>query len=139
MHYPSFLLTALLSTIPRASGECHRSGETWGGDKFTALEAAQRLCTDGSLAETDYGYGEFKTFCVNLSTVKKVDFTVMVGRNVIGDGFRISSADCTDRLHREINGCDHGGRSSYEQGEGGPEGSNVVWDFSADPGSGQCA
>ncbi|KAF5669044.1 hypothetical protein FDENT_11640 [Fusarium denticulatum] len=139
MHYPSFLLTALLAAIPRASGECHRSGETWGGDKFTALEAAQRLCTDGSLSPTGYKRGEFKTFCVNLSTLKKVDFTILVSGNVIGEGFSISSADCTDRLHREINGCDHGGRSSYKQGEDNPEGANVVWDFSADPGSGQCA
>ncbi|KAF5970916.1 hypothetical protein FCOIX_10139 [Fusarium coicis] len=130
MHYPSFLLAALLAAIPRARGECHRSGETWGGDKFTALEAAQRLCTDGSLAVSDYRRGEFKTFCVNLSTLKKVDFTVLVGGNVIGEGFSISSADCTDRLHREINGCDHGGRSSYKQGEDNPQGANVVWDFS---------
>ncbi|KAH7242666.1 hypothetical protein BKA59DRAFT_457234 [Fusarium tricinctum] len=84
MHYPSLLLATLLATLRRVSGECHRSGETWSGDKFTALEAAQRLCTDGSLAETDYGFGEFKTFCVNLSTLKKADFTVMVGRNVVG-------------------------------------------------------
>ncbi|KAH6953475.1 hypothetical protein DER45DRAFT_598143 [Fusarium avenaceum] len=139
MHYPSLLLATLLGTLPAVSGECHRSGETWSGDKFTALEAAQRLCTDGSLAETDYTYGEFKTFCVNLSTLKKADFTVMVGRNVIGSGFRISSANCTDRLHREINGCNHGGRSSYEEVGNGPEGSNAVWDFSADPSTGQCA
>jgi hypothetical protein len=125
MHYSPLLISAILAALPTVNGNCHGSGETWGGDKFTALEKAQTLCTDGRLGETSYGFGEFKTYCVNLSSKKKADFTIMVGRNVIPEtGFWLNKDECTEYLHKEINGCGHGGRTTYGSG------TQVTWTFS---------
>ncbi|KAM0490461.1 hypothetical protein ACHAP8_011564 [Fusarium lateritium] len=138
MHFSPLLLTAFLATFSTVSGECHRSGETWGGDKFAALEAAQRLCEDGTLGNIPYSYGAFRTACVNLSSKKKVDFTIIKAKNIVNPTHLYSNT-CTSMLQKEINGCEHGGRSTQYELGGQPQEASPTYDISSDPNAGQCA
>ncbi|CEI41799.1 hypothetical protein FVEN_g3776 [Fusarium venenatum] len=139
MYFSYLLLTAFLATFSTVNGECHRSGETWGGDKFAALEAAQRLCEDGTLGNIPYSRDAFRTACVNLSSKKKVDFTIIKGSNIINPT-HLSSNICTAMLHKEINGCEHGGRSPQWENDGTtPQEASPQYDISSDPNAGQCA
>lgn len=100
--------------------ECHGSGESWGAEKFLALQTAQEYC-DGIINGPFSTAGQYINKCVNLSSNKKMDFFLRYDSDIPADGpaRAVDKGLCTEYFHREINGCDHGGRSSYPGTEGG--------------------
>ncbi|TVY64542.1 hypothetical protein Focb16_v016371 [Fusarium oxysporum f. sp. cubense] len=116
--------------------ECHGSGETWGAEKFLALQTAQENC-NGIINGPFTTGGQYIRKCVNLSSTKKIDFFLRYNTDIPTDrpARAIDNNLCTEYFHREINGCDHGGRSSYP-GTAGGTGALTV---SADPNEGNCA
>ncbi|KAI7764514.1 hypothetical protein LZL87_003719 [Fusarium oxysporum] len=139
-------LTSLLISIGATSAvafpgslqkrECHGSGETWGAEKFLALQTAQENC-NGIINGPFTTDGQYIRKCVNLSSTKKMDFFLRYDTDIPADGPArpIDKNLSTEYFHREINGCDHGGRSSYPGTVGGTGALTV----SADPNEGNCA
>ena len=92
-------------TIPSTPRSEHR----WGGEKGFAVELAQRACREYFLGNYN-NKGETRYRCFNLSSSKKVDFTV----ELLSNGVRNLFVDeCFEGLRREIEGCEQGGQSSY--------------------------
>ncbi|KAG8358515.1 hypothetical protein FVEN_g3777 [Fusarium venenatum] len=139
MKYASFL-AALAATSAAAmpnslhKRECHGSGETWGAEKFKAIQTVQELC-DGQINGPFNTNGQYIRRCVNLSSNKKMDLFVRYDEGQFDGVTRyIDKEDCVGYLQREINGCEHGGRTTYERTV--TPGKVTV---SADPNSGNCA
>jgi len=89
---------------------CFGSGESWGGDKSNALTQAQTFCR--SVANVDILPGDQRWACKNLSSSKKVDFTV---KNIHTFMNSLNYDDCYYYLIKEINGCGRGGAT--DQGD----------------------
>jgi len=105
MALPSAEPVAPEHTIQKRS--CYSSGVTWGGDRGNAYGKATEACKGfvGTFSSKDIKYA-----CRNLSSKKKVDFTL----HYIGSGSRdIAEAECYDGLRKEIDNCDRGGSTSY--------------------------
>ncbi|CVL10447.1 uncharacterized protein FPRN_12959 [Fusarium proliferatum] len=141
MKLTSFLIaigatSAVAFPSPLQKRECHGSGESWGAEKFLALQTAQEYC-DGIINGPFSTAGQYINKCVNLSSNKKMDFFLRYDSDIPADGpaHAVEKNLCTEYFHREINGCDHGGRSSYPGTEGGTGALTV----SADPNEGNCA
>ncbi|KAF4978436.1 hypothetical protein FDECE_18216 [Fusarium decemcellulare] len=145
MRFTTYISVSILAAAAMVNGDCQGSGESWGGDRFKALEEAQRLCGDGSLGETNYAENQFKHFCVNISSNKKADFAILVGSPLVRD-IRLNKDLCVKYIQNEINGCGQGGRSTHElkiTNDSLQDGEvldtpTVDVDFSADPNAGQC-
>ncbi|KAH7242665.1 hypothetical protein BKA59DRAFT_457233 [Fusarium tricinctum] len=141
MKLTSFLIATAVTSAVALPGslqkrECHGSGETWGAEKFLALQTAQEKC-NGEINGPFSTGGQHIRKCVNLSSTKKMDFFLRYDTDTPADGpaHAVDSGLCTEYFHREINGCDHGGRSSYPGTPGGTGALTV----SADPNEGNCA
>ncbi|KAF5005708.1 hypothetical protein FDECE_7869 [Fusarium decemcellulare] len=133
MYTPLLVLGYVISF---ASAGCFSDGASWEVERFYALEAAQRLCGDGTLSG-DFAINQVKSGCANLSSLKKVDFHVRADDTVLdGSPIPLTSGECTTRLHREINGCGHGGETWWEVRKDGTMYGNLL--FTSDPGEGQC-
>ncbi|KPM43788.1 hypothetical protein AK830_g2762 [Neonectria ditissima] len=118
------------------SAGCFNNGVAWSADKFAALQAAQRLCEDGTLSG-GYAPLQVKSACVNLSSLKKVNFYVRAdGLPFDGIELPLKAGACTTRLHLEINGCDNGGESWHYIQDGNVNSGNLL--FTSDPNEGQC-
>ncbi|KAL4723689.1 hypothetical protein ACLX1H_009332 [Fusarium chlamydosporum] len=105
-----FVAILVASTASLVSAGCFTHGDEWGEDRFTALAAAQRLCEDGTF-NIEYERADVKYKCVNLSSLKKADFTIIAQHNILtGDRLKLGSEDCTKYFHNEINGCSRGGQ-----------------------------
>jgi len=123
---PAPAADAATNTTPNLGIEkraCFGSGEVWGGDRSNAITKAVSFCT--LLNNANVGAGQVLHVCQNLSTLKKVDFTV---QNIGGANRRLPYAECYDGLQKEINSCDRGGATSYTN-----------WRYTADPNAGNCA
>ncbi|KAG5783719.1 hypothetical protein H9Q73_002609 [Fusarium xylarioides] len=99
-------------------------------------QTAQKYC-DGIINGPFSTAGQYINKCVNLSSNKKMDFFLRYDSALPADGppHAVEKNLCTEYFHREINGCDHGGRSSYPGTEGGTGALTV----SADLNEGNCA
>lgn len=93
--------------------ECHGSGVTWGQNKPYALSLATQACQQSFIPEsgsTKQAEGAQFHSCHNLDSTYKVDFTITWGT---GD-YELTTQACSDGLRKEIDGCDHGGRSGSD-------------------------
>ena len=109
MRFTTYISSVTIAAASLVRADCYGSGESWGGESFQAVAAVQTLCSDSNYRS--FANLEFKTRCINLSSVKKADFTITMGP--LNWPIQISENDCNDRLKREILGCEHGGRSTY--------------------------
>ncbi|KAK0740153.1 hypothetical protein B0T18DRAFT_490895 [Schizothecium vesticola] len=102
---------------------CFTSGETWGGDRSNAENKAISLCN----AIKDYSFSAGRNYhrCYNLSSRKKVDFTI---KNHSDSARKLTYGECMTGIGREISGCGQGGARDY-----------LYWRVTADPNAGQCA
>ncbi|KAM0545311.1 hypothetical protein ACHAPJ_011383 [Fusarium lateritium] len=133
MHAPILLAGYAISFV---SAGCFSGGATWDQDRFYALQAAQTHCGDGSL-NGDYSSEQVKSACVNLSSLKKVDFHIRADDTVFDNSpIPLTAGECTTRLQKEINGCGNGGESWWEMTKDGKTYGRLL--FTSDPGEGQC-
>ncbi|KAJ4248766.1 hypothetical protein NW762_012604 [Fusarium torreyae] len=131
----------VVSSAAFVSANCFTNGDNWGGDRSAALAAAQTLCNDGTL-NGDYTKAEVKYKCVNLSTIKKVDFTITADYLIFADAhITLGSEDCVRDLHTQINACEHGGVSPWYEFDEPTGDKNLIGNlqFTADPNTGNCA
>lgn len=89
--------------------ECFGSGEFWGGDRSHAENRALDFCVKLGLP-TNFAKDRNFHRCFNLSSLKKVDFTI---KNISGASRSLTFRECVDGLKKEVNGCDRGGATSY--------------------------
>jgi hypothetical protein len=87
---------------------CYSGGERWGGDLSNALQKAGDFC--GRFAG-HFKPGNAAYQCYNLSSNKKADFTLGLKGDVPERDIGVD--ECLDGLEKEINGCDHGGDTTY--------------------------
>ncbi|ETS75431.1 hypothetical protein PFICI_12375 [Pestalotiopsis fici W106-1] len=120
--------TILLAFISTAWAGCYTTGDDF-QNKDNARFNAQRACEgyDGNAGafQGTFAPGEAKSVCVQGTTTQKYN---MVVQNLnLDSSFDLADADCTLRLHNEINGCDKGGESDV-----------AGWHFRVDPNNGIC-
>ncbi|KAL4721772.1 hypothetical protein ACLX1H_011266 [Fusarium chlamydosporum] len=119
------VVAVLLIGLPLVLGKCHDSGVDWATQKTFALTKAREGC-ELKFTINKWSPGEALGACYNLDSTKKID--LVLERISDGDDEReIGVDECYDGFQKEINGCDHGGYSSYTN-----------WKYSADPNAGQC-
>ncbi|KAF2658847.1 hypothetical protein K491DRAFT_713100 [Lophiostoma macrostomum CBS 122681] len=99
---------------------CYSGGEDW-GNKQVALNAADTACRNNF--QGDFGGNSNRHVCIN-GNGKKLEFTIY---RLGGTNRALFWDECYDGLQKEINGCDHGGDSSYTN-----------WRYVADPNAGSC-
>jgi len=87
---------------------CFTSGEKWGGDHSNAENKAITLCN--SLKDSTFSANRNYHKCYNLSSLKKVDFTI---KNRNNSSRKLTYAECILGTTREINGCSQGGATDY--------------------------
>ncbi|KKZ64882.1 hypothetical protein EMCG_09259 [[Emmonsia] crescens] len=106
-----------------AKRNCFGEGARWGAGRPYATNFATRACKEALVGT--YRPGDIRAKCYNLDSTKKVDFSLKLISN---HGNRnIGAAECYDGLRKEIEGCDHGGRTAYGN-----------WEYTGDPNEGQC-
>lgn len=89
-----------------AKRSCYAGGVGWGSDKDRALELVDDACRD--VFVSSYGGKTEKNKCYQLSTFKKVNFTV---RRWHDSTRNLDFAFCKTNLRLEIKGCGAGGQS----------------------------
>ncbi|KAK9783763.1 putative Ecp2 effector protein domain-containing protein [Seiridium cardinale] len=121
--YTSFFL--VITAASSVLGGCFSGGENWASQKSIALSKAQDICNNKFSKATWANKGQSLAGCYNLDSEKQVDFIL----ERIQDGSRaIDAAECYNGFQKEINGCDHGGSTSYRN-----------WKYTADPNANSCA
>lgn len=103
------LKTALLTAtwlLSLASAGCFKSGEIW-HDKASAARQVSIVCDE---IIGVYGIRDTRTRCRNQPGDFNFQFTV---RKFTSGKTKLTKANCVNKLSREINGCDRGGKSSY--------------------------
>lgn len=104
------IISALAAFVSVVNAGCYSGGELW-GDKATALSNARSAC-DGALQGTYGPSGTpsgYRGICLN-GNGKKLEFQIW---HIQGGDRQLGADECYDGLQKEINGCDHGGDTSY--------------------------
>ncbi|KAK3216562.1 hypothetical protein GRF29_1g154216 [Pseudopithomyces chartarum] len=93
---------------------CFGSGASWGNRQDKARDAAKRACKERLGKPTGYLGNEQRSYCANLGGNVKVNFNIKrIGNSKQSLDFNA----CYDGLRKEIEGCNHGGRTKYANWE----------------------
>ena len=90
---------------------CFSGGVEWGVWKGRALQLVVDICTTTGTNRA-YGVNINRTWCINLGDGLRANFGIW---NFSPGTQTLAQANCIDKLSREINGCGHGGETSYEK------------------------
>ncbi|KAI1765201.1 hypothetical protein GGR53DRAFT_490865 [Hypoxylon sp. FL1150] len=140
-------ILAVGAMAPLVSGGCYSGGDKWDSSKDVALRVAKAACNEerGGQLRRIYMWGdhpESKTGTVNVNDGDRcikleVDYiwdphTSDVSKIIymdtgLDDSSSVPKDQCYDGLQKKINGCEHGGESSYSH-----------WKFKADIQANKC-
>lgn len=104
-------LLALVAGASLVLGDCYNGGENWATQKAIALSDAQDVC-NSKYSQKGWADTNPLAACYNLDSGKKVDFVLQ--RISTGGTRYISAAECYDGFQKEINGCEYGGTTGYQ-------------------------
>ena len=92
---------------------CFSGGNFWDVNLDKALGLAKRACQNGIAGSWPEGPKQ-RSRCYKLDDATKVNFHV---KKIVDGAQSLSLDDCVDKLHHEINTCEHGGSTSYSSFE----------------------
>ena len=102
------VLLLVSSLLTLASAGCFTSGADWGpNNKNEAIRDLQSVC---DRLNGPYRGGQTKSACRNGNGGIRFNFTV---KKFTSGERTLAKANCVEKLRREIDGCDKGGKSSY--------------------------
>ncbi|KAI1403541.1 hypothetical protein F4819DRAFT_451158, partial [Hypoxylon fuscum] len=135
MQLTNFLssVLALGALTPLASASCYSGGDKWGDAKDQVLKVIENVCqadlnsndirrpyTWGNHPEAKTGKAKFSVGnrCVTLQVdyiwdPHTDDISKIIFMDTGLESGTIPRAECKDGLKKEVNGCEHGGESSY--------------------------
>ncbi|KAL8772557.1 MAG: hypothetical protein Q9209_002218 [Squamulea sp. 1 TL-2023] len=118
------LTALLLGFLPALiSAECYSGGESW--DRTLATSAVDTACKEFA---GDYHLNESKQKTIDVFNGQCYSFVLQRITGGDGDVLReITEDECKNGMNHEVNGCEHGGHSSYTD-----------WSYKADPNKGPC-
>ncbi|KAJ3541994.1 hypothetical protein NM208_g4331 [Fusarium decemcellulare] len=106
--------------------DCYSGGNTWAEAKPYVLYEAKAFCM-AYLGNIVYNGRETRKVCFDIP-LQTISQHAELEINRLGDSARwIDWKECFDGLQKEINGCDHGGKSRYTN-----------WQYRADPNANPC-
>ncbi|KAI1403291.1 hypothetical protein F4819DRAFT_484733 [Hypoxylon fuscum] len=123
MHLSSLIYTAAYITL--ASGECFGSGQKWDGDKDAVISFVTQKCNANFNADGFKGPWEkkgngtpYRSGRLELSNGRYARLAMFrIGNGGTDAAGYMDPADCIDWFKKEINRCEHGGRSQYTNWE----------------------